>query len=344
MAQKRYIQLKNELVKIIHDQNLQPHDRFLSQPTVIKEYNVTITTVRKTFDEMEREGLIYRIHGKGTFIAPKSNTYTILIVSNYNLQAGERHISYMAYWAGIQDYLDNHDLNYYPISINNQKFLSIRDDLQVYYRNLKGVIFFRDCDSYLESMDTLRAANIPCFFYGSDYYKDRIQTDYLFYNEKRIVEIAIDKILEQGYKNIGIYYHINNPVRVRRYNWFLEILSDKNIDSIVCQKKVTEETLVEIIRGIGKRIAFFCVDDWLAAELMNCSILAGKSIPEDIGIIGVNNYPFCSVMIKPLTSVDIPLFDDAKICFSNIIEQIEGQKDLESKYESKIEIVNRSSL
>lgn len=350
MAQQRtelrYKKLKNELIKIIKEQNLQPHDRFLSQPTVIKKYNVTITTVRRTFDDMERDGLIYRIHGKGTFIAPKSNTYTVLIVSNYPSQIREKHFSYMSFWSGIMDYLDQNEFNYYPTSISSKKFLAIKDELNLYYKNIKGVIFFRDCVSYTQSWEKLLEFNIPSIFYGSDYFRDSIQSNYLLYNEMNIVETAVNKILQLGYKNIGIYYNDNNPVRLRRYNCFLDIIENKQIEnvSIISQKKVNKDKLKHILGELGGRTAFFCVDDWLAAELINCSTLAGKKIPNDIGIIGVNNHPFCPVLIEPLTSINIPVFEDAKVCFSFIIDNVETGVNNVYRDETDVEIFNRSSL
>lgn len=342
----RYIQLKNELTKIIEDENLQAHDKFLSQPTVINRYSVTITTARKTFDAMESEGLIYRVHGKGTFIAPKSNTYTILVVSNYNSQIRERHFSYMGFWAGIQDYLDRNSSIYYPTSINSEKFLTQLNDLEVYYKNIKGVLFFRNKDSYLSSREILQGKGIPTYFYGSDTYSSDLDENRLLYNEKEIVELALNNIIERGYKNFGVYYNSNNPVRLERCTYFINALKERGLsisdDMIICQSKTSNNELKERLLSCSSRTGFFCVDDWLGAELLNTAVSSGKSIPEEIGVISINNFPFCSLMIKPLSSIDIPVFDDGIQCYRSLIRTIESAEVKSNR--SKVSFINRASL
>ncbi|MDC7219236.1 MAG: substrate-binding domain-containing protein [Spirochaetales bacterium] len=342
----RYIWLKKELTKIIIEEKLVAHDIFLSQPNIIKTFKVTITTARKALDDMEKEGLIYRIHGKGTYVAPKSQTHSILIVSNYNAQIRERHFAYMRFMAGIMDYLDEEDHHYYPCSINSEKFLEKLEHLELYYRDIKGVIFFRDMKGYSQGKKILEEKGIPFYFYGSDTYCDEVDSPSIMHEEKQVVLTGIEKILEKKYQAMGIYFNDNNPVRKKRYDDFLAILQEKSLpllkENLLSQKDFPRDELIKKLSGIKERTAFFCVDDWLGTELVNCAVLAGKKVPEEIGIIGVNDFPFCSLLITPLSSISIPLFEDARICFENMIRMIEGEKELEGKNE--IKVVERASL
>lgn len=66
-----YIQLKEILIERIND-GIYPAGSFIpSESKLISEFSVSITTVRKTVNELSRMGLVEKIHGKGTRIISK---------------------------------------------------------------------------------------------------------------------------------------------------------------------------------------------------------------------------------------------------------------------------------
>ncbi len=64
-----YLQLKELIKKEIQNGNLQPNDRLPSEKEMCDTYKVSRITVRQALAELVNEGLVYRIHGKGTFVA-----------------------------------------------------------------------------------------------------------------------------------------------------------------------------------------------------------------------------------------------------------------------------------
>ena len=65
-----YLQLMNILIDMIEN-SLEENEQILSEREICEIYNVSRTTVRQAMDELEKEGYIYKIHGKGTFVSPK---------------------------------------------------------------------------------------------------------------------------------------------------------------------------------------------------------------------------------------------------------------------------------
>lgn len=65
-----YLQLIDILIDKIN-KGLKENDRLLSEREICDIYDVSRTTVRQALDELERDGYIYKLHGKGTFVAPK---------------------------------------------------------------------------------------------------------------------------------------------------------------------------------------------------------------------------------------------------------------------------------
>lgn len=68
-----YSQLKELLRSRILDGSYAPHSRMPSENELGQLYGVSRITVRQALGDLQKEGLIFKIHGKGTFVAkPKA--------------------------------------------------------------------------------------------------------------------------------------------------------------------------------------------------------------------------------------------------------------------------------
>jgi GntR family transcriptional regulator len=64
-----YFQLKQIILADIEAQGLRPGDRYVGDHELSAKYDVSRTVVRQALGELESEGVIERIKGRGTFIA-----------------------------------------------------------------------------------------------------------------------------------------------------------------------------------------------------------------------------------------------------------------------------------
>ena len=67
-----YLQLTQELVKKMNAGQYREYEKLPSERELCGMYELSRITVRQALQELEREGYIYKEHGKGTFVAPKS--------------------------------------------------------------------------------------------------------------------------------------------------------------------------------------------------------------------------------------------------------------------------------
>lgn len=68
-----YLQIKETLRMRILDGTYRMHEQMPSEAEMIKAFKVSRITVRQALNDLQKEGLIFRIHGKGTFVAkPKA--------------------------------------------------------------------------------------------------------------------------------------------------------------------------------------------------------------------------------------------------------------------------------
>src|SRR5690625_2077020 len=61
-----------ELIEKIDNKVYQYNEKLPSEREFCEIYDMSRITVRQALQELAREGYIYKLHGKGTFIAPKS--------------------------------------------------------------------------------------------------------------------------------------------------------------------------------------------------------------------------------------------------------------------------------
>ncbi len=64
----KYIGICNEIIENIKSGELQPGDKIPSENQLIKKYNISNTTARKSLQEIELKGWATRIKGKGTYV------------------------------------------------------------------------------------------------------------------------------------------------------------------------------------------------------------------------------------------------------------------------------------
>lgn len=73
-----YYQLMDIIIEMIEIENLKEHDRLPSERELCEKYDVSRSTVRQAIQELEKEGYIYREHGKGTFVSPQKMKQELL--------------------------------------------------------------------------------------------------------------------------------------------------------------------------------------------------------------------------------------------------------------------------
>ena len=65
-----YVQLKDYILRFVENE-LAYDDQIPSEPQLMARYSGSRTTVRKAIDELVREGKLYKVQGKGTYVSRK---------------------------------------------------------------------------------------------------------------------------------------------------------------------------------------------------------------------------------------------------------------------------------
>ena len=63
-----YSQIENQIKDDILTNKLEPHESLPSIRGLAKELRISVITTKRAYDELEREGYIYTLPGKGSFV------------------------------------------------------------------------------------------------------------------------------------------------------------------------------------------------------------------------------------------------------------------------------------
>lgn len=72
-----YEQIKSQIIEQIMNDELKEDDMLPSIRTLAKDIRISLMTIKKAYDQLEEEGYIKSITGKGTFVAPKNTELAI---------------------------------------------------------------------------------------------------------------------------------------------------------------------------------------------------------------------------------------------------------------------------
>ena len=72
-----YLQIKNTLSAEILSGQRPEHSQLPTEEALCQQYSVARGTVRQALQALVNDGLVYRLHGKGTFVQPRAYHYVV---------------------------------------------------------------------------------------------------------------------------------------------------------------------------------------------------------------------------------------------------------------------------
>ncbi|MEC5385084.1 GntR family transcriptional regulator [Uliginosibacterium sp. H3] len=88
--QPMYAQIRNELRARILDGRYTPHERLPSENELIALFGVSRITVRQALGDLQREGLLFKVHGKGTYVSKPKTSQELAQLEGFAEAMGKR--------------------------------------------------------------------------------------------------------------------------------------------------------------------------------------------------------------------------------------------------------------
>ena len=89
-SQPLYVQIRNILVSRLDSEQYRVNEQIPSEKTLCQEFGISRETLRSVLTELVREGRLYRVQGKGTFVAEPKITANAISYAGIRQQLEEQ--------------------------------------------------------------------------------------------------------------------------------------------------------------------------------------------------------------------------------------------------------------
>lgn len=353
---KKYEIIKQDISEKIISEVYQVNDKLPTESELMEIYHVSRFTVRRAMDELEKENFVYSIQGGGTFVNDwKNKPHTE--IKNKTIGLISTHIANYIFpniITGIDNYISSYGYSILIADTQNNPEKERKSLTNLLSNNLSGLIFepTRSARGNINKSiyDNIQSMGIPMLSINAVY--DDLDIPYLIMDDVKTGEMITDYLISQGHKQIIGIFKVDDKQGINRMNGFIKAYQDHpeilNMGDIMMYQ--TEENKINLFKKLHAMLtgsefiptAIACYNDELAIQVINFVKEIGLKVPDDLSIIGVDDYQFSKFINSGLTTIRHPQekmgFDAGKM----IIDMLNKQPVTSKIYEP--ELIKRGSV
>ncbi|MGU3566452.1 GntR family transcriptional regulator [Paenibacillus sp. D51F] len=357
-----YMKILEELKGKIQGGEYEPETQLPTEVDLADQYGVSRITSKRALIELEREGLIYRKRGSGSYVKQQegpasyagiqSSSPIIAMVLPY-MATNE-----LAYIKGASDCLDAKG---YFLSIHNSNWSKDKEKellIKLQKSGMTGVILYPiSTIGNVEIVHALSSNNYPIV--TVDQYYDNLSVSSVVSDNFQGGYDAASRLIGLGHRRIAFVSSIGIEYRssVRdRYMGYCQALKENRIPidpELVYTdfyRDVTEHNAKEFYQSLlqklldGQATAIQAEHDYLAVELLKSAAEAGIRIPEMLSIIGFDDADFTKHLEVPLSTLAQDYYTLGRQAAELIMEQIEKGNAETRQVKVPVTLIERQSI
>jgi DNA-binding LacI/PurR family transcriptional regulator len=352
----RHRAIYEELLAEIQSGVYKPGERLPSEAVLCERFQASRITVAKAFQSLQREHLVIRRPGSGTYVekppAQESLQFGLLIP-----ELGTTDI-FEPICQGIMrsPAAKSHSLTWGnstgPQANSEKSALAL---CQQYIAQKVAGVFFAPTE-YSETRYesnrrialTLQKAGIPvvlldrCF----ERYPDRSNFDLVGIDNHRAGYVLTRHLVRAGAKRIVFAARPNSASTVdARIAGYREVLSElgEGDRGHVVSGDFEDTRFVKKMLGATKPDGIVCANDVTAARLMRTLVVLGVSIPGDLRMVGLDDVNYASYLPTPLTTLRQNCLEIGAVAMEVMLERLKRPNQSVIDVLVRTELIVRSS-
>lgn len=329
--------LADRLAAMLAGQGFKPHQAFPSRREIAARFKASAARVNIAFDALHRRGLLYSIPRKGSFVAPVVRNRQILVVLSEGTDHHAMPGGALDFLAGCLDVVRQEALPVGVTPISWSEVAPHLSDLPHAFPQAAALLLFRD-PRWVEAYRQSRAfGEIPVGFYGSDFWLPLMDgIHHRVFREGPILKDLVGHLLDEGHGRILFLGRPGDLMAHRRDLLHRELKArgakamegDLLLDipwSLEPEGRLAamEHLLASAPKGFT---ALCCGDDQTAQLATHALVRKGVAVPEQVAVTGINNDRGSRDAVVPITTVEVPIYQDAREIFRGLASAVKDGK------------------
>ena len=319
MEDYKYLAIVEWVKKYIAEEGLQPDDRFLTEKELCAIHGVSRQTVRQALMKLERDNVLTRVRGSGTFVkgeaakpgAVGANT-GIGVISTYFSDYIFPHIV-----TGIESVLNDVGCPMQLAITHNLVSEETKALRSMIASGVRGLIVEPSKSALpnpnIELYRELQSRNIPIIFFNAKYPWSDIP--FVAMNDESAGRMMTDYLFDCGHTKICGIFVLDDIQGHKRYRGFMDSFSahgrgdaEKNVMwySSSEMNELFAAGKDKLIAFLSRRTGVVCYNDMLAVNLLRFCRENGISVPDDLSVTGIDDSKYSSLCDVPLTTARHP--------------------------------------
>jgi len=304
-----------------------------SQNYLVRRFNVCHLTVRKALDELEQQGLIYRIQGKGTFVRKKNHlnsSIQILVVVRSNWKK-DFSISAPFMEKFVDESLQrNFQLHIFPLRKNHHEIFRNID-----LKKFAGCIWLVPWEKDVPAMEEIFKNGIPVMAINRIFPVSKFS--YVSTDHQAGAYKATQYLLKKGHKKIGFAGYIEASHIMQRYNGFYNACIEsgvypakKDVVKMVFEGsdvdwQKSQKDFFNMLSFCNPKAIFVSGIAVLLNVVLPVLRAEGMRIPDDIEIVTFDEIPDDVEEKKSIHEIIQPFAEMSKIAIEKIEDIVKGK-------------------
>ena len=324
----KYQDLKQYIIRRIRGQVYQPGKQIDSEQALANRLGFSRNTVRQALNELEQEGYLVRIQGKGTFLredAPGISKKIALILHQLEHSV---HPIIGQMIRGIQNVLEP---NGFQLEIVAGKEAATPENMHSLHEHYCGLLIGSRIVS-TEFLTELNFLQTPVLFvknYPDGYEKQTLRIDF-----ESAGFSAAEHLIQRGKKNlaligsedtVSIGKDFANGIRNACLEYGVRLKSENIYRCDYTDFEVARRAVREMLEHTEPPDGIVTACDEIAFCVMKELIGMGYRIPEQIAVIGCNDTDWAALTTPALTTLYIPFLELGEKAAEAMLTLLDGQ-------------------
>ena len=351
---KKYEVLASWILDEIENGTLRYQERIPSEKDLAEKFGVSRQTVRRALEELADKGIVEGRRGSGTYVAVNTRRHRgdeiriavmLTYVDTYIFPAIIKGMESVLSGEGcaLQIAVSGNAVEKERMLLN--EFIRTRSVDGLIAETVKSGL----PNPNLKLYGKLQDSGVPVLFVNS-FYRE-LDIPHVSMDDRRAGYLAARHLLECGHTQIGGIFKADDGQGHLRYAGYTDALMEKEIK--IRGGRITwidseeigemEDESRRILKRLDGCTACVCYNDEIAYNLVNILKKAGKRVPEDISVTGIDNSVLAEFCPVPLTSLKNPVEELGRAAARKMTGCILRGEKMETE-EFEPELVMRNSV